>query len=104
VRNWNTIQLKHRAIFSPQPDEIPSVWNVDTFKAGLRTQNYDKGLDRFVAKFDPNIPMAAVIAIEKGRHSDHGTAIYFTQEKRRCLLLDTLYGLSDEEALWYTLQ
>jgi hypothetical protein len=71
---------------------------------GLATQPYDKGLDRFVGKFDPSQPISTVIAIEPGCHFDHGTAIYFTQEKRRCLLLDTLYGLSDDEALWYTLQ
>jgi hypothetical protein len=48
--------------------------------------------------------LSALIAIEPGAHSDHGTAISFTRDKRRCLLLDTLYGLSDDEALWYTLQ
>jgi hypothetical protein len=30
-------------------------------------------------------------------------AVYVTQSTRRCLLLDTTYGLSDNEALWYTL-
>jgi hypothetical protein len=43
-------------------------------------------------------------AMEKGVHSEFGTAILFTQENRRCLLLDTLHGLSDEEALWFTLR
>jgi hypothetical protein len=56
-----------------------------------------------VGKFDPNEPISAVTAIVKGAHHDHGTAIYFTQGKRRCLLLDTLYGLTEEESLWYPL-
>jgi hypothetical protein len=72
--------------------------------AGLATQPNDKGLERFVGKFDPSQPISAVISIEPGCHFDHGTAIYFQQDKRRCLLLDTLYGLSDDEALWYILQ
>jgi hypothetical protein len=51
-----------------------------------------------------SIVSSASLTIEPGCHFDHGTAIYFTQEKRRCLLLDTLYGLTDDESLWYTLQ
>jgi hypothetical protein len=43
------------------------------------------------------------VEIVKGFHQDHGTAVHFTQGKRRCLLLDTTYGLSDDEALWLTL-
>jgi hypothetical protein len=74
--------------------------NVGNFEAGLHAQNYDKACDRFVGKFDPDAPLEAVVSIVKGSHHDHGTAIYFTQEKRRCLLLDTLYGLSEEETLW----
>jgi hypothetical protein len=58
----------------------------------------------FAAKFDPSQPMSAVIAIEPGCHFDHGTAICFSQEKRRCVLTNALYGLTDDEALWYTLQ
>jgi hypothetical protein len=47
--------------------------------------------------------MQATVAIVKGGQRDHGTAVYLTKEKRRCLLLDTTYGLSDDEALWSTL-
>jgi hypothetical protein len=47
--------------------------------------------------------MLAVMAIEKGVHSEFGTAILFTQENRQCLLLDTLHGLTEDEALWYTM-
>jgi hypothetical protein len=69
-----------------------------------RTPPYDKGLVRFTAKFDPSQPMTATVVIEPGCHFDHGTAIYFEQDKRRCVLTDRLYGLSDDEALSHTLQ
>jgi hypothetical protein len=39
----------------------------------------------------------------KGAHQDHGCAVYFTQGSRRCLLLDTTCGLTDDEAIWATL-
>jgi hypothetical protein len=48
--------------------------------------------------------MTAPVAIEPGCHFDHGTAIHFEQDKRRCVLTDTLYGLCDDEALSYTIQ
>jgi hypothetical protein len=31
---------------------------------------------------------------------DHGWAVYSTQDTRRCLLLDIVDGLTDDEALW----
>jgi hypothetical protein len=40
--------------------------------------------------------------IAKGVHQDHGLAVYSTQQKRLCLLLGTIYGHTDEEALWCT--
>jgi hypothetical protein len=79
-------------------------WNEQIYEAGLKTQNYDKGLGRFVRKFDSDNEMSATFAIVKGVHQDHGSAIYYTQASRRCLLLDTLHGQTDEEAMWYTLQ
>jgi hypothetical protein len=39
-----------------------------------------------------------------GAHHDHGCTVYFTQGSRSCLLLDTTYGLTDDEALWATLE
>jgi hypothetical protein len=77
---------------------------VSKSRSGTRTQNYGKGLERFVGKFDPSVPVSATIAVEPGCHYDHGTAIHFQQDKRCYLLLDTLCGLTDDEALWYTLQ
>jgi hypothetical protein len=69
------------------------------YDAGLKTQDYDKGCDRFVRKFDSEVEVSAIVAILKGFHADHGTAVHLTQEKRRCLLLNMTYGLTDDEAL-----
>jgi hypothetical protein len=71
--------------------------------AALRTQNYDKGLEKFVRKFDPAQDMTAVVAIESGRQGDQGWAVAFKQGPRRCLLMDTTDGLSEEETLWVAL-
>jgi hypothetical protein len=42
------------------------------------------------------------MAIEKGVHDEYGLATFFQQEKRRCLLLETLTG-NGAEAFWYTM-
>jgi hypothetical protein len=41
------------------------------------------------------------MAIQKGVHNDCGTAILFTQDERRRLLLDTLHGKTVEETMWH---
>jgi hypothetical protein len=84
----------------PQDKAVPEAWNTAVLESGLRTQNYDKGFARFIRKFNPDVPMSAVMAIEDGKHSEFGTAILFTQENRRCLLLDTLHDISEDDALW----
>jgi hypothetical protein len=82
----------------------PTKFNDETFACGKATRRYDSGLSRFVGKYDQSVPMTAVMAIEKGCHSEYGIAILFQQEKRRCLLLDTLIGPhGDSEAFWYTM-
>jgi hypothetical protein len=70
------------------------------FDACLRTQNYDKGFDKFIRKFDPEEEMSAVVAVESGWQGEHGWAVVFKQGPRRCLLLDTADRLSKEETLW----
>jgi hypothetical protein len=60
-------------------------------------------MDRFIRKFDPDVEMFATLAIAKGQYLDHGWALSITQEKRRCLLLDTTFGLTDDGALWTAL-
>jgi hypothetical protein len=68
----------------------------------LLRADFGKDFDRFIRKFDPDVEVQATMAIVKGFHADHGTAVYLTQEKRRCLPLNTNYGLSDDDALWAT--
>jgi hypothetical protein len=51
--------------------------------AGLKAQNYDKGFDRFIRRFKPDLDLAATVAIFKGVHDDHGTAVLCTHGKRR---------------------
>jgi hypothetical protein len=76
-----------------------AAWNKETFIAELATQPYGSGLGKFTAKFKPDQPYSATIAIEKGTHDEHGTAIYFEQGTRRCLLTRRVYGISDEDTL-----
>jgi hypothetical protein len=35
-------------------------------EACLKTQNYDKGFDKFIRKFNPEEEMSAAVAIESG--------------------------------------
>jgi hypothetical protein len=46
-------------------------------EAGLRTQNYDKGLEKFVRKFDPAEEMSATVSVQSGWQGEHGWAVYF---------------------------
>jgi hypothetical protein len=103
--NGGRIPAKHRIIRNPEvavDDE--DAWNKIILKAQLETQHYERGFDRFVSKFDPSSPLTATIAIEPGCHFDYETGIFFEQDKRRCVLSETLFGLTPDEALWYTMQ
>jgi hypothetical protein len=97
--NGGEIPLQHKIIRDESLAIQAIVWDQRIFDAGLKVQNYDKGFERFVRKFDPDVRMEAVMSIVKDSHHDHGTAVFVTQEKRRCLLLDAVYGRSDEQAL-----
>jgi hypothetical protein len=77
--------------------------NASILEAGLKTQNYDKGIDKYVRKFDPDEESLAVVSIHQGWQGDHGWAVAFKQGPRRCLLLNTTDGLTDDEALWTAL-
>jgi hypothetical protein len=82
----------------------PVKFNVETYNAGKDSQGYDKGLERFVGKHNPDIPMTATMSIEKGCHGEYALGIFFQQEKRRCLLTETLIGQYDDvETFWYTM-
>jgi hypothetical protein len=85
---------------SPDVAQITSAYNLKIRDAGLKIHNHDKGLDRFVCKFDPEEEMRAAMSVHKGQYGDHVWAVFVRQKKRRRCLLDTTYGLSDEEAFW----
>jgi hypothetical protein len=72
-------------------------------EAVLKTQNYDKGFDQFVRKVDAKEEMSATVSVSSGCHGDHEWAVYCIQGSRRCLLLDTAYGLTGDEVLWTAL-
>jgi hypothetical protein len=84
--------------------EEVATWNEEIFVAGLATQPYGPGLGKFTAKFKPDEPYSATIAIEKGTHEERGTAIYIEQGSRRCLLTRRIYGISGEDTFWYTMK
>jgi hypothetical protein len=99
------VDAKHRVqLEQEQSIEKAVTWNKEIFIAGLAMQPYGVGLGKFTATFHPEEPYSATIAIEKGEHSEHGTAIFFEQGTRRCLLTRRLYGISDEDALWYVMK
>jgi hypothetical protein len=50
--------------------EKVATWNKETFIAGLATQPYGAGLGKFTAKFNPEEPYSATMAIEKGVHEE----------------------------------
>jgi hypothetical protein len=93
------IPTHHRLQASAEALASAPAYNLRIRDAALKTQNYDKGLDSFVRKFDPEKEMSATMALCRGHHSDNRWSAYITLRKRGCCLLDTTYGLSDEEAL-----
>jgi hypothetical protein len=81
------------------PTEIKAV-HARVLETALRTQNYDRGLDQFVRKSENAEAMSATLAIQPGWQGEHGWAIFMKQGTKRCLLLDTVYGLTDDEVIW----
>jgi hypothetical protein len=76
----------------------------EIFVSGLATQPYRTGLGKFTTRFKPGEPYSATIAIEKGVHGEHGTAIFSEQDNRGCLLTRRLYGISVDDALWFVMK
>jgi hypothetical protein len=102
--NGGTVDDRHRAQLMREHElEEVATWNKETFIADLATQPYGVGLGKFTARFHPDEPYSASIAIEHGTHGEHGTAIFFEQANRRCLLTRRFYGISNDDALWYTM-
>jgi hypothetical protein len=103
--NGGMIADQHRVQLVGKHDlEKVATWNKETFIAGLATQPYGSGLGKFTAKFKPDEPYSATIAIERGTHEEFGTGIYFEQGVRRCLLTRRIYGISDEDTFWYVMK
>jgi hypothetical protein len=94
------IPRHHKA--TPRPEALPtsSTFYQRVHEAGLKTQNYDKGFDKLVRKFNPKEEMAVTVAVTLGCQEDHGWAVCCTQGSRRCLLLDAVDRLTDDKALW----
>jgi hypothetical protein len=67
---------------------------------GLASEPYRISTGKFAAQFKPDKPYSATIAIEKGLHDDHGTAILFEEPNRRCLITRRILRKSDEETFW----
>jgi hypothetical protein len=84
--------------------EIGTAWNRDTFLEGLTAEPYRIGVGMFCAQFKPDRPYSATIAIEKGVHGDHGTAIFFEQANRRCLITRRILKCSDEDTFWIVMR
>jgi hypothetical protein len=103
--NGGEIPKKHFVQLEQQMSlEIGTAWNRDTFMEGLATEPYRIGVGKFSAQFKPDKPYSATIAIEKGVHGDHGTAILFEQANRRCLITRRIYDLSDEDTFWLVMK
>jgi hypothetical protein len=71
---------------------------------GLASEPYRIGTGKFAAQFKPGKPYSATIAIEKGVHGDHGTAILFEQANRRCLLTRRILDKTDEDTFWIVMK
>jgi hypothetical protein len=97
------IPQHYRAQTSEAAPGIERAFVESLYEAGLRTQNYDKGFEKFVRKYERKEAMSATVVVLQGHRNDHGWAVYITQGPRRCLLLDTVDGLTSEETLWTAL-
>jgi hypothetical protein len=74
-----TIPERHRAGLDESLAAKAMAWNQRIADSGRRTQNYDKGLDRFVRKFDLDQELEATIAIADAIHQGYGPAVYITR-------------------------
>jgi hypothetical protein len=84
--------------------EIATAYNRETFMDGKVAQPYRIDIGKFTSQFKRSKPYTATIAVEKGYYGEHGTAILFEQENRKCLLTRRFYDSSDETIFWLTLK
>jgi hypothetical protein len=69
------IPVYHRLQESPNSAQIASSFNLRIQDSGRKAQDYDKGFDRFIRKFDPEERMSATLPISQVHHEDHGWAL-----------------------------
>jgi hypothetical protein len=86
------IPAYHRLQNPPEALPTASIYDQRIRESDFRTQNYDKGMDRFIRKFEPDVEMSATISVYEGHCCARGRAVYCTREKLRCCLLDTMFG------------
>jgi hypothetical protein len=73
------------------------------YEARLKVQNYDKGFEKFIRKFEKNEAMYSTVALLAGNRNDRGWAVFFKQGPCRGLLMDTVGGFTGNETLWTAL-
>jgi hypothetical protein len=93
------VPLQHRTTL-----EDATKYNRETFMDGKVAQPYRFDIGKFVSQFKRSKPYSATIAIGKGIYGEHGTAILFEQENRKCMITRRLYDLPDEDAFWRTMK
>jgi hypothetical protein len=99
------IDRKYQAVLEQHMTlEKATAWNQETFLHGLASDPYRIGTGKFAAQFKPDQPYSATIAIEKGVHGEHGTAILFEQATRRCLITRRIFGDSEEDIFWLVMK
>jgi hypothetical protein len=64
------------------PQEIKAI-HARVLETALRTQNYDRGLDKFARKYENLEAMSATLAIQPGWQGDHGWAVFMKQGTKR---------------------
>jgi hypothetical protein len=65
------IQQHYRAQTSEAAAGIELAFVESIYEAGLRTQVYDKGSDKFTRKFERDEAMSATVAVVQGHRNDH---------------------------------
>jgi hypothetical protein len=60
------IPFKYRAVRDTELEFDEHAWNEKIFESGLKTQNYDNGIGRFVRKFNPAEEISAIFPVVKG--------------------------------------
>jgi hypothetical protein len=68
----------HRAATNSTARPATSAFCQRSQETSLKAQNCDKGLDKFVRKFNPKGEMEAIMFVALGCRENHGWAVYCT--------------------------